>query len=112
MMRIFTAATQLGSTSSTSCSRLPLLLELDLSVLRQDYDITGNHPRPEGVPYEDEVPIVPGSISMVAYGDEIGVKLGSAIAQSVYVGNKTDIIKTRCGRELRKEWKVWFPETD
>jgi hypothetical protein len=49
---------------------------------------------------------------MVAYGDEIGAKLGSAIAQSVYVGNKTDIIKTRCGRELLKECKVWFPETD
>jgi hypothetical protein len=92
--------------------KMPLLSELDLSVLRQDYDITGNQPRAEGVSYEDEVPKTLSNTWVVAYGDEIGLKLGPAIAQSVYVGNKTDIIKTRCGRELFKEWKVWFPETD
>jgi hypothetical protein len=92
--------------------KMPLLSELDLSVLCQDYDIARNQPRAKGVSYEDEVPTTPGNTWIVAYGDEIDVKLGPAIEQSAYVGKQIDIINTRSGRDLLKEWKVWFPETD
>jgi hypothetical protein len=44
--------------------------------------------------------------------NEIDVKLGLAIDQSGYVGNKVDVVSVLFKPDILKQWKVWFPETE
>jgi hypothetical protein len=91
--------------------KMPRFSELGLSTLEQN--CMGDQPPATDASYEDDVPIVPGTTSMVAHGGKIAVKLGHAIEQPTFVEEK--VVMPAQYAQFRsnglEKFKVWFPAT-
>jgi hypothetical protein len=91
--------------------KMPRFSELGLSTLEQN--CVGDQPPATDASYEDDIPTVPGTTSMVAHGGKIAVKLGHAIEQPTFVEEK--VVMPAQYAQFRsnglEKFKVWFPAT-
>jgi hypothetical protein len=91
--------------------KMPRFSELGLSTLKQNY--VGDQPPATDALYEDDIPTVPGTTSIVAHGGKIAVKLGHVIERPTFVEEKAVMPAQYAQFRFNglDKFKVWFPAT-